>query len=74
MPRYFFHVDDGRSSPDDEGLEMRNADEARNQAVIAAGEALRDIGGKFWHHPEWLMVVTDERDRPVCRLRFSAEV
>ena len=73
MPRYFFHVHDSISIPDDEGVELRDADDARNQAVVAAGEALRDAGRKFWNSGEWTMHVVDEAGETVCRLRFSAE-
>ena len=73
MPRYFFHIQDGQSLSDQDGVELRGIDEVRNQAVVAAGEALRDQGGKFWNHGQWLMQVVDENGETVCRLRFSAE-
>jgi hypothetical protein len=73
MPRYFFHIHDSIIIRDDDGVELRDADEARNQAVITADEALRDVGGKFWNSGEWTMHVVDENGDTVCRLRFSAE-
>ena len=73
MPRYFFHVHDGQSFSDEDGVELGGIDEARDQAVVAAGEALRDKGGKFWKGGEWFMRVVDENGETVCRLRFSAE-
>ena len=73
MPRYFFHVHDGNAVPDDDGVELSGAEEARAQAVLAAGEALRDTAQRFWRHPEWSMHVVDESGETVCRLRFSAE-
>jgi hypothetical protein len=73
MPRYFFHVEDGNSQPDRDGTELRDADEAREQAVTAAGEALKDTGRSFWNSGEWVMHVVDETGETVCRLRFSAE-
>jgi hypothetical protein len=72
MPRYFFTIHDGISLPDEDGTELRDAEDARTQAVIAAGEALRDTGRRFWDHPDWSMVVTDESGAIVCRLRFAA--
>ena len=59
--------------PDEDGVEFASPDEARAEAVVAAGEALKDTGRRFWGHPEWLMVVQDESGEVVCRLRFSAE-
>ena len=73
MQRYFFHVHDGQESLDEEGVEFADDDEARTQAVIAAGEALRDTGRKFWNHAEWQMVVTDLTGARVCTLKFTAE-
>jgi len=73
MPRYFFHLRDGREHLDDEGVELSGAAEARSQAVVASAEALRDHGGKFWQHTEWRLWVTDEAGETVCALRFSAE-
>jgi len=73
MPRYFFNIHDGMNLPDEDGTELRDADDARTQAVIAAGEVLRDAGGRCWRHPEWMMVVTDESGGTVCRLSVSAE-
>ena len=71
MPRYFFHVKDGTALPDNDGLELRDSDEARAEAVIAAGEAPRDAGPRFWRHGEWQMVVTSDTGETVCTLRFS---
>jgi hypothetical protein len=56
-----------------EGVDLAGVDEARAQAVIASGEALRDYGAKFWDGTEWRMWVTDRAGATVCALRFSAE-
>ena len=48
MPRYFFHVHDGKDIPDHDGVELSGPEEARSQAVSATGEALKDLGGEFW--------------------------
>jgi hypothetical protein len=71
MPRYFFHVHDGRDMPDQEGVALADDDEARANAITAAAEALRDLGGRFWRHPEWQMHVTDEQGTTVCNLCLS---
>jgi hypothetical protein len=51
--------------PDEDGIEMPDADKACAQAVVAAGEALRDQGRKFWNSGDWLMEVIDETGAPV---------
>ena len=73
MPRYFFHVHDSEEMIDDVGTECADQDDARAQAVTAAGEALKDAGGKFWNSGDWRTWVTDESGAIVCALRFSAE-
>lgn len=72
MPRYFFHVRDSGEFIDDVGIELAGPDEARAEAVRAAGEMLRDLGGRFWDGSEWRMWVTDEIGGTLCTLRFTA--
>ena len=71
MPRYFFHVHDGIESPDQDGLELANPTKARKQAVVACGEAVKDLGGAFWNNREWRMQVVDETGATVCVLTLS---
>jgi hypothetical protein len=52
MPRYFFHVHDCVDQLDTEGVELLDPREARAQAVIATGEALRDLDGALWDGDE----------------------
>ena len=73
MPRYFLHVRDVEETVDREGLDLPGLAEARKETVVAAGEALAEYGGKFWHGPELRIWMTDETDRTVCALRISAE-
>ena len=70
MPRYYFNVHDGRDIPDEQGIELPGPKEARDQAVIACGEALKDLDGDFWKSQEWTMTVTDETGATVCALKF----
>ncbi len=71
MPRYFFHVHDGRDIPDEEGIILAGDDDARAQAVIATSEAVRDLGPRFWQYPNWRMHVTDEQGVTICNLCLS---
>ena len=50
MPRYFFHVIDGKEIIDNEGTELADLDEARAEAIVLSGEMLKDLGGKFWNN------------------------
>jgi hypothetical protein len=45
-------------------------EEARNQAVVACGEALKDLDGEFWESSIWTMTVKDWQGNVVCELKF----
>ncbi|MBP1807715.1 DUF6894 family protein [Rubellimicrobium aerolatum] len=71
MPRYFFHLVGSPMPEDSLGTVCPGPEDARSQAVVAAGEMLRDIDGAFWDGPEWRMHVTDEEGATVCEIRIS---
>ena len=73
MPRYFFHVIDGRDIIDHEGTEFPNLRTARAEAIRLAGAILRDEGDTFSNGEEWHMNVTDLTGQSVLKLRFSAD-
>ncbi len=68
MPRYFFHVNDGVDRPDLVGTEFPSLDEVRSEAVVACGEMLRGLDGKFWDSRGWELVVTDSQGDVLCIL------
>src|SRR5215217_7267903 len=57
MPRYFFHVIDGRASIDHEGTVLAGIDEARSEAIRTAGEILRQNSAGVWTGHPWQMTV-----------------
>jgi len=73
MPRYFFHVIDGRDIIDNEGSELADLKKSRAEAIQLAGAILRDEGDTFWNGQEWHMDVTDASGLSVLKLRFSAQ-
>ena len=73
MPRYFFNVIDGFSTPDSDGVVLPDIEGAKTAAVILSGEILRDLGAKFWRIPSWQMNVSDESGAVILVLRLSAE-
>jgi hypothetical protein len=52
-------------------FELSSLDQAREQAVVAAGEAIRDLGKPFWAGEELKMDVADESGATVWSLTFS---
>jgi hypothetical protein len=73
VPRFFFHVRDGYTSLDIEGIELADCDAARRQAIEAMGEILKDEGRQHWTADVWAMHVMDEFGDTICRLRFQAD-
>jgi hypothetical protein len=73
MPRYYFHVRDGKEIPDTEGSVLADADAARAEAIVLSGAMLKDLGGQFWSNGEWQIRVVDEAGNKVCALTFSAD-
>lgn len=73
MPRYFFHVIDGASFRDETGTELPDIDAARAQAIRLSGEILQETGARFWNGTAWKLIVTDNDERTLFELRFSAE-
>ena len=61
MPRYYFHIDNGQSFPDEDGTELANLTVAKCEAIKMAGAMICDAAGKFWDSAEWTMTATDER-------------
>lgn len=74
MPRYFFNVHDGGSSPDQEGTELPDDDAARQEAVDFAGRMLSDEASRFAPGDELHIEVTDTTRMALFRLdvRLSA--
>ncbi len=72
MPRHFFNVHDGHFIRDDVGVELPDLDAARALAVRASGEAIRDLGAKFWAAEGWQMDVTNEQGALLFTLYFSS--
>jgi hypothetical protein len=73
MPRYFFHVIDGTFIVDRDGAQLADLQAARVMAIQTAGEIIQDAGREFWDGSEWQMHVTDEDQKTVLKLSFSAK-
>jgi hypothetical protein len=65
MPRFFFHLEDGRSVPDAEGHLLPDLAAARDAAVRMLGQILVDDPLGFVVGGDWRLVVTDEAGVPL---------
>jgi hypothetical protein len=76
MPRYYFHIDDDRTHIDHIGVELPDLETARDEAVTAAGQILRNGAAKnLWSGKPWRMWATESpfaNEKPLFVLRFSA--
>jgi hypothetical protein len=76
MPRYYFHVEDHHTTFDEEGVELRDIEAARREALKAAGDMLRNgAGTSVWDGKHFRIWVTDQPSgggRTLFTLRFSA--
>jgi hypothetical protein len=69
--RYFFTILDGKLIVDTEGEYCASWADMREQAIKTAGGCLRDMAAKYPSDLEWQLVVTNEGNETVLRLRFA---
>ncbi len=73
MPRYFFDIDNHTHDADDEGTNLADDDEARVQAVIFAGDYLRDHPEIIWDGSRFSVAVRDENDAVLLTIAVTVE-
>ncbi|MCP1535530.1 MULTISPECIES: DUF6894 family protein [Methylorubrum] len=73
MPRYHFHVHDGRSEVDTDGTLLDDPAAAKLAAITLAGEILKAEAKKAAIGQSWSLEVTDDAGSPLFRIemRFS---
>lgn len=72
MTRYFFHVANGSSDLDHEGIELPDDQAARVEALHFMGELLRDRGPDVWDAQGMKLIVTDKSGLILFVLALSA--
>lgn len=73
MPQYFFNLENHEHIPDEDGIELAGAEEARIQAVIFAGEYLRHNPSLIWDGRKFCVIVEDEMGDEILRIAIHAE-
>ena len=73
MPRYFFNLDDHKLDEDHEGTVLPDANEARIQAVVFAGDYLRDHPEIVWDGTRFKVAVVDEAGTVLLNVVVTAE-
>lgn len=73
MPRYHFHLDDGRSFRDEEGADFDRPEAARAEALRYLAHALLDQAAGDWPEAGWRLTVTDETGREWLELQVWSD-
>ena len=60
MPRFFFHVEDGATFLDADGIDFPDLKAARDEAIRATGEMLRETPNAIHRGDPLRMWVTDQ--------------
>jgi hypothetical protein len=71
MPLYYFHVHDGMSYPDANGIELKSTAEAKTMALSFFGELTKLYTDRIVRGEQLIMDVADEQQRPVCKLQLT---
>ncbi|WCS24230.1 hypothetical protein LOK46_24300 [Methylobacterium sp. NMS14P] len=68
MPRFYFHIRDGRDQFDTDGTELPDEETAHVAAIRLTGAVLQDEARRIATIDCWTMDVTDATGRPVYQV------
>ena len=71
MPRFYFHIRDGRDQFDMEGAELPDTETAHVEAIRLTGAILQEEARRVAVGERWTMDVTDETGRQVYQVDVS---
>lgn len=72
MPRFYFHVRDDADSPDEEGVELPDAEAARDYAAKSARELMCDtLKQEARITPHHRIDIEDEQGGVIATVRFG---
>jgi hypothetical protein len=74
VERYFFHLEDGTSIPDNEGTELPSLEAAKHAAVQLLAQTLCNAPSKFWNAETYRVNVTDRAGLILFTLEIVATV
>ena len=76
--RYYFHVKDGRTAFDDEGMELPDIAAVKEEALLSSADLIKaGVGPRFWTGEPWTIFVTDQPNgggNTVLLLAFTARL
>jgi hypothetical protein len=76
MPRYYFHLRDGETVLDPDGVDFADIAGMKREALTTSGEMLKNLNEEsFWAGEPWTLWVTEEPEGTgacVLTLKFLA--
>jgi len=75
MPHYFFHLQDGKTILDDQGVDLPDVDAAGEEAIRACGDMLRDMPRALYNGDPiclWVSNQPDGKGRKLFMLTVAA--
>lgn len=72
MPRYFFHVMDGKVVIDPEGMVLSDIWEVRKEALRRAAAILSELDNGLLYGGPWSLTVANEDGKTAFSLQFEA--
>lgn len=73
MPRYYFHIQDGRLFRDEDGTELPDLASAEVEASRVVGAHLRDHPDEPWRDGDIVMTVADEQGLTLLSLTVMGQ-
>jgi hypothetical protein len=70
---FTFHIENGKSSPEDVKAACESADAARAEALHVLIDSVSDFTPDFWLRPVWSLRVLDEEGKKVLTLDLSGK-
>jgi hypothetical protein len=73
MPRFYFHTEDGRFFPDEQGTEFPDVESAKIEAVKVLCDILKDDPQEYWLHEHFAIIVADESKEPLFAINLGPD-
>jgi len=74
MSRYYFHTEDGRCYPDEDGVEIENISDVQERALRTLSEMSFAVREDLWRDGSMCVKVTDETGLTLMQLDLAVTI